>query len=110
MIERLVHALRILAEPAGVQLARVPDFAARSGELALDFADALRLVTDCPQLYLTTLQRESLEQLDAFLEQRSDGARSSFWSEDAVRTSAEWAEVRRLAAAALVELGDTRSR
>lgn len=74
MIERLVVALETLAVPADVQLARVPDFAAQAGELALDFADALRLVTACPQLHLTSAQRESLEQLDAYLERLAGSA------------------------------------
>lgn len=109
MIERLVQALQTLAAPGDVQLARVPDFAARSGELALDFADALRLVADCPQLYLTAPQRESLEQLDAYLERFVDSAGADFRTERAVRASAEWAEVRRLAASALAELDTTRA-
>jgi hypothetical protein len=109
MIERLVHALQALAAPADVQLARVPDFAARSGELALDFADALRLVTDCPQLYLTVPQRDSLERLDAYLERFADSAGADFRTESAVRASTEWVEVRRLAAGALAELDTTRA-
>jgi hypothetical protein len=108
MIERLVETLQALAAPAEVQLARHPEIVARSEELALDFADALRLVTDCPQIHLTRAQRESLEQLDAYLEQRGDGARDAFWTEQAIRTSAEWAEVRRLAASALGELDEPR--
>ena len=108
MIERLVESLEMLAAPADVQLARAPDFAARSGELALDFADALRLVTDCPQLHLTSAQRESLEQLDAYLERLAGSTGGDLRTERAVRTSAEWSRVRRLAASALAELGVTR--
>ena len=108
MIERLVYALETLAAPADVQLARAPDFAARSGELALDFADALRLVTDCPQLHLTSAQRESLERLDTYLERLADSMSGELRTERAVRTSAEWSHVRRLAAGALAELGVTR--
>ena len=50
MIERLIVALQALAAPVEVQLQRFPNFVAQSDELALDFADAFVLVSDCPQL------------------------------------------------------------
>ena len=46
MIERLVHTLRALAAPAEVQRARFPDLVRKPDELALEYADALLLISD----------------------------------------------------------------
>jgi hypothetical protein len=105
MIERLIHSLQALAAPADFQLAR---FVAKPDELALDFDDAFRLVSDCPQLELDTEQRECLDRLDHFLEQRSGPDTPDFWTESAIRTSAEWVELRALAADALACLNAPR--
>ena len=105
MIERLVHTLQAFAAPADVQLARVPDFAARADELARDFADALLLASDCPQLRLTAGQRHALESLDAHLDAMSGAAAHGTWTDDAVRSAPEWAAARHLALAALEALG-----
>lgn len=97
MIERLIDSLRALGAPAESQLARFPGFA--GGEVARDFADAFMLVSDCPQLRLTTAQREALERLEAQLDAMS--AHAHAWTEDAVRDASEWAAARRFAREAL---------
>ena len=105
MIERLIQSLQALASPADVQLAHRPDFAAKAHELVADFEDALRLVSDCPQIRLEDHQREQLEQLSDYLEARGGTANRAFWSEASIRNSDEWATVRDLAGAALRGLG-----
>jgi len=105
MIDRLITTLQALAAPPAVQCAQYPDLVTRRDGVALDFADALRLVLDCPQLELTAEQIAALEAVDAYLEQRSGARGSDFWSENALRTSAAWQAVRGLAARALAQLG-----
>ena len=105
MIERLIHSLQALAAPADVQLARFPDFAAKADELALDYADALRLAADCPQVLLEPGQRHALDRLDGYLDRMSGAANAALWTEGAVRSSPEWEEVRALARAGLAALG-----
>ncbi len=104
MIERLVLALEALAASAEVQLARDPRFAARADELALDYADALRLVTDCPQIHLDPEQRDALEHLDEHLDAMRTGRGNTPWTDDTLRTSPEWARARALAGRALATL------
>ena len=118
MIESLITSLRTLAAPADVQL-RATDAGAAGGPvgedtavatagavpdvrgLASDFADALLLVSDCPQVLLNARQRQALDTLDAQLEGmlRDGGVR--VWQPSGVRESVEWKTVRRLAAEAL---------
>ena len=86
MIERLVHSLQALAAPADVQLARFPDFVVKADELAHDFADALLLAADCPQLQLEAGQRHALERLDARLARMSGSANARRWTDEAVRS------------------------
>ena len=105
MIERLIRALQALAAPADAQLARDPDFAAKAGGLALDYDDALRLTLDCPQIRLDPEAREALETIGERLDVMS-GETDAFWTEDALRGSAEWEAVRRLAREALRALGE----
>lgn len=105
MLQRLVHTLQILATPADEQLARLPDLAANANGLALDFADALLLASDCPQLELTPELQGALERVDGLLQRIGGRENTAMWTEPALREAAEWVEVRRLAAAALRTLG-----
>ncbi len=57
MIAALTKSLRALADPSNDNL----------DELAADFADAFRLVSDCPQILLTSKQKHVLQSLDAML-------------------------------------------
>jgi len=101
VIERLIRSLQALAAPAEVQLARFPAFAVQADELALDFADALLLVSDCSQVRLSATERHALERLDAQLAAMNGSVRREIWSEAAVRQAPEWAATRRLAWEAL---------
>ena len=70
MIERLVTALRTLSASPGAERD-----ASRAHDLSFDYADALRLVLDCPQIHLDPEQREALERVDDALERGDDEAR-----------------------------------
>lgn len=100
MIERLITALNALAAPVDVQLTRLPPFVQHADELAREFGDAYGLVSDCPQVELTAGQRDVLRHIDTRLD-----ALSGSWTARALRTSADWAELRRLASDALRLLG-----
>lgn len=100
MIERLVETLRVLAAPPRDQLGAYRSSLERGAWLAGDYADALRLVTDCPQIELLPRQRTVLESLERELESMS--ARDEAWSSRAVEHGAEWERVRALARRALV--------
>ena len=104
MIERLIHSLQALAAPAHVQLVRFPNFLENADELARDYADALRLVADCPQLRLESAQRDALDRLDDHLD-RMIAANAGRWTEDAVRSGPAWDTARGLARDALATLG-----
>jgi hypothetical protein len=104
MIERLVESLRALAAPANVQLARFPNVVCKPHELALDYADALLLASDCPQLQLTDAQHRALRTLDDLLADMSVTGQLELWTETALRDAPEWADVRRAALAALAAL------
>jgi hypothetical protein len=102
MVERLILTLRALAAPARARER------ARAGEPALsrlapDYADAVLLVTDCPQIELGAMQRAALERVGEALE-RLDGERGDAWmsAEDE-----EWEHVRALARQALRTLGES---
>jgi hypothetical protein len=99
--DALRSALQALAAPAGVQLARFPDFTMKADELALDFADALALVRHNRAREIGPDQAAALEAVDGHLDRTSSPASAHLWTEGAVRAAPEWAEVRRLAGAAL---------
>lgn len=90
MIERLIHSLQALAAPADAEGTPPPALA----ELARQYADALLLASDCPQLELDAEQRDRLFALDALLDRPP-------------ATPAQWTEVRAHARAALLTLGHT---
>jgi hypothetical protein len=104
MIERLVQSLRALAAPAHLQLERFPNFVCKPDELALDYADALLLASDCPQLQLTDAQQRALRSLDDLLAEMSGTENLDLWTEAALSDAPEWVNVRRAASAALAQL------
>jgi hypothetical protein len=92
-----------LASPAEVQVAYIRDelgVGDMADELALEFDDAFRpvapLLGEIPE---TRGLLSALRRVDSALE----GLDDSDWTADALRTSPRWAEVRRLASAALDE-------
>ena len=102
MVERLILTLRALAAPAG-EPERAPAGEPTLSRLAPDYADAVLLVTDCPQIELGTVQRAALERVGEALE-RLDGARGDAWI---TAGDEEWEHVRTLARQALRTLGES---
>ncbi len=92
-LEQLRTALQALAAPAEQQLARYPSFAVVADELALDFDDALGLL-EAQSAPLTKAQMAGLLALDALLNQMSGSERADLWTSHALRSAAEWEEVR----------------
>ncbi|HSJ30799.1 MAG TPA: hypothetical protein VK933_05150 [Longimicrobiales bacterium] len=117
MIERLITSLDALAAPADVQLRRIADNAASrtssavteasagavadARDLAFEFADALLLASDCPQVLLNGAQRQVLDALDEQLEEMLREGGVHLWQPPGLRESVEWRTARRLAAEAL---------
>ena len=88
MIQRLVETLAVLAAPVDQQPQE------SLGTVIANYADALMLVTDCPQIELTHAQRMALERVQEHL------GRTRLAEDVAARE-----EVRRYASAALIALG-----
>ena len=114
MIERLITSLDVLAAPVDVQLRRIAgdvgavtsdeQQAAAARDVALEFADALLLVSDCPQVRLTGAQREVLDKLDAQLETMLRDGGVDVWRPAGLRGRVEWEITRRLATEARLML------
>ncbi len=103
MIDRLVHALQMLAAPAVEPNAYAPGLRDTVDRLAGDYADALMLVTDCPQIRLSAEQHAALERVDdelALVRARVVEGQAGV----AGRHAVEWQRVRRHARAALMAL------
>ncbi len=107
MIERLLDILETLAAPAEVQLTRHRGEIVGTDALSRDYADALRLVIDCPQVELERFQRRALERVGEQLDAMS-AASVPLWTEQAVRSSTEWSVARALALEAIGQLGGER--
>jgi hypothetical protein len=108
LIERVTLALRELSSgsPGDTE---APDWVERRIRLqcaGADFADAYRLLTDCPQLHVTAGQAESLEQLYEALFELEGLQDVSRDGNDSGSEAALWNGIRRLAANTLTELGD----
>ena len=98
--------IRRLAAAGSGQPALFPDDNVSAVELVRDFDQRALAVRDLTTIELSPLQIESLTALEQKLSTMSrDGAEfdADIWTDDAVRTSEHWAEVRALAAAALDE-------
>jgi hypothetical protein len=113
MVDRLVDALKALAtaplEHAGSDSRHAaPDHQAErlsrddTEEMLREFSDALLIVSDCPQVQLTPMQRDALEELETLL--LTMNRRGVFGGDDA-SGRAEWTEARQRAAHALRLLG-----
>jgi hypothetical protein len=101
LFRQLRDALRLLAADGDTALAGVPDGCCKPDELALDFHYAREAVVGNFAADLPPEAVAALAEVDAaFGPLVGDG-----WSEDAVRSSPEWAAVRGRAGAALDLLG-----
>jgi hypothetical protein len=101
---QLTETLRALASEPSNQLALFPDSVSRADDLAARFDDTLRAVSEDYASELSRNQAELLAQLnDRFATMSRDGADfdADLWTDEAIRTSVHWRDVRALAAAAL---------
>jgi hypothetical protein len=106
-LRELMRAIRGLAAAGSGQPALFPDQNVSAIELVRDFDQRVSVLREDYEDQLSSSQVESLNVLDQKLSTMSrDGAEfdADLWTDEAVRSSADWAEVRTLAAAALAEL------
>jgi hypothetical protein len=104
--EMLRQALLALAAPPDEQVARFPAFVAVADELALDFDDALAVLTSPDAAWTGGAgQRAALDAVDSLLEDMSRRHDETLWTVEALQERPEWRRVRRLAAAALAAFG-----
>ena len=103
-LERLKYSVQFLACPAEIQLKMLPDFVCKADELALEFDQWRHVVLDSLSSELTAAQRSSLDAIDASLSEMTEPG-SCLWTEDAVRKSSHWANLRAQAATALESFG-----
>lgn len=100
----LTDSLKALASEPTDQLALFPDSAIEVGDLVARFDDSLRAVSEDHEGNLSRSQIDALRALsDRIAAISRDGSEfdAELWTEQAVRTSAHWREVRQLASAAL---------
>lgn len=99
-LRELMHVIRQLAHAGSGQPALFPDENVSAGELVRAFDHRALAVRDSYDDRLSPSQLESLTALEKKLSTMSrDGAEfdADIWTDEAVRTSNDWAEVRRLA-------------
>ena len=105
-LHELMHVIRRLAAAGSGQAALFPDENVSAGELVRTFDQRALAVRDSYDDRLSSTQLESLTALERKLSTMArDGAEfdADIWTDEAVRSSEHWAEVRTLAAAALDE-------
>lgn len=103
-VTELVASLKALASEPSDQLALFPESITKAGDLAARFEDSMRAVRDHCAGELSRAQADALEALGQRLAIVSrDGAEfdADVWTDEAVRTSVHWRDVRALARAAL---------
>lgn len=100
-LQRLIESAKLLSAEASQQLTAlssmgVPDVV---DELALNFDDDVRLVDSMvADGELGRAAQAAAENLDRHLGNMSGEGNAHLWTPEALRTSSEWSEVRRLAA------------
>jgi hypothetical protein len=103
-LARLLASLKALASEPSDQLALFPESITKASDLAARFEDSMRAVRDEGVDELTRAQADALEALGLRLAIVSrDGAEfdADMWTDEALRTSVPWRDVRALARAAL---------
>jgi len=103
-VRELMQVIRRLAAAGSGQPALFPDDHVSAAELVRDFDQRTLAVRNFDDDRLSPSQIESLTALEKKLSTMSrDGSEfdADIWTDEAVRTSEHWAEVRMLAAAAL---------
>ena len=103
-LRQLTETLRALGSEPSDQLALFQDSVTRAGDLAGRFDDSFRALAEDYASELSRSQAEVLNRLkDQFATMSRDGAEfdADLWTDEAIRTSMHWREVRALAGAAL---------
>ena len=101
---QLAASLKALASEPSDQLALFQESTSKANDLASRFDDSARVICSEYQGELSRPQVEALMNLvDWFATMSRDGAEfdATLWTDDALRTSEHWREVRVLARAAL---------
>jgi hypothetical protein len=93
----LKFAIQALALPSDIQLQLFPNFGCTVDELALDFDHWYDCIIQQSKDKLTHRQIDLLVEINHSFEQMSGTERSELWSKEALETSKEWAEIRKLA-------------
>ena len=109
-LRALIHVIRRLASAGSAQPTLFPDENVSPGDLVRDFDQRASAVRDANDASLSPSQLDALTVLQNKLTRMSrDGAEfdADIWTDDAVRTSEHWAEIRRLAAATIEEFSQT---
>ncbi len=109
-LRELMHAIRRLAAAGSGQPTLFPDENVSAADLVRDFDQRALAVRDSYDDRLSPSQLETLTALEKKLSTMSrDGAEfdADMWTDDALRTSEQWAEVRNLAAATLDEFSES---
>jgi hypothetical protein len=108
-LRELTRAIRRLAAAGSGQPALFPDDNISAIELVRDFDQRASVVREVGDDQLSPSQLDSLALLEQKLSTMSrDGAEfdADIWTDEAVRTSEQWADVRNLAASALDAFSD----
>ena len=102
---RLLSALRELARPAGAQVTHLMRLGVEGSveELRLQFEDAMIGALPFVGGEVSGSQAKRLQALMAQLHAMATHEQAHLWSECALRRAPEWAAVRELAAAVLIE-------
>jgi hypothetical protein len=90
LLGRLKHSLEILAAPAHIQLQAVPPFGHKAGELYMSFNHWRSRVVGSLHPEIATGQRALLDSMERTF--RSMG--QECWTDDGVKSSPEWEDVR----------------
>lgn len=105
ILTRLKHSLQLLAIPADQQLNLLPDFIVKADEMALDFSNWYEAAVGNFGHGFKPSQIAALKSIDDLLEKMSGEKNAEYWTDEAVRSGNQWAEVRLLAKKALDEFG-----
>lgn len=111
-LRQLERCLQSLAAADGSQAPLFPDWARSPADLAFDFDHWASVVRSNYDEELTADQRRTLAAIEtafAAMSRESADFDLDIWTEPALATDPRWAEVRRLAAAALDAMGWTAS-
>ena len=99
VINKLEWATRALAQTAEKQLELFPDFVNTADELALIWEEALENLHSL-KCKVSAEQMAAISILDNYIISLSGEKNADFWTEDALRNSAQWDEIRNLAVVA----------